>query len=253
MAKLKIKKEELKQDELRDFFDHAWHWLHVQYATRRQAVYGVAAAAALIVIGIPALLQYQEHRANKAARLLSAGKTDASMGARAEDAAQRTAALSSALAKFEELVRDYSGTAAAGEALKSMGQVNADLGQREAAVTAYRRFLSEHSGNSDEDLARYTLAGLLQDMGKYDEAAREYEQLLARSEAAYLHQYVAYQLGSLYDEHGLNQKDKAILYYQKMTPPKAGETQLWYLEARHRLAALGAPLPDDSGDTDDAA
>ena len=252
MAKLKIKKDDLQQDELRDFFDHTWHWLAVQYTTRRQAFIGVTAAVVLVLLAIPGWLQYSGYRDTQAARLLSGVKSAIWEGQRANTPEAREAALRAALLKGEELTRDYRGSACYPEALKVAGLVNVELGQREPAAEAYQRFLRELPDHPDADLVRFTLAGLLQDMGKYDEAIKEYEKLLNRNEARYLKQYVVYQLASLYDV-GLKQPENAIKYYRQMEKPPQGEMQLWYLETRHRLAALGAPLPEESIDTPVAA
>lgn len=248
MAKLKIKKNDLKQDELRDFFDHAGHWLTVQYATRRQAFIGVVVAVGLVLLGIPGWMAYRDHQNTQASGLLSEGKTAIRVAQQMQDPASRAEKLREALAKLEELTVAYGSSSSYPEALKSIGQANAELGLSEPAAAAYQRFLRELADHPDADLVRFTLAGLLQDMGKYDEAVKEYEILLNRDEALYLKQYVVYKLASLYDA-GLKDPEKAIGYYRQMEKPKAGEMQLWYFEARHRLAALGSPLPEESIDT----
>ncbi len=244
-TKVKIRKDDLKHDELREVVDQGYVWVQRFWQERRETALAIIIGVLVLALAVPGLLYYRDFRDSKAAGLLSEGKYYARQGLYAQDETTRAARLQDARVKFEEIARDWSGTASHPEALKTLGFVSAELGQTEAAATAYRAFLKEFGDQPDADIVRYALAGQLQDMRKYDEAIAVYEELRARPEAAFLKPYLAYQLASIYDA-GLNNKEKAIEFYRQVEKPAEGETQLWYIEARHRLAALGAPLADEA-------
>lgn len=245
MGKEKLTKRDLKSDELRSFFDHGWEWIKVQAVAHPDWTRIIIFTLVVILVGIPVYGKFSSYQETKAARLMSEGKMYIRTAQQATTVADRNANLQAAVTKFTLVIEDYARTSAYPEALKTIALASSGMGQDEAALGYYDRFINGLDDHPDLANVKFAKAGILQEIKRYDEAVKLYEELLQDERAAYLVPHLCFQLASVYDL-GLNQPEQAIEYYRKVPRPVAGGVELWYNQARMRLAALGAPLPPDT-------
>jgi len=241
MAKKKLTKNDLQGDELKSFFDRTWGELKRAFSANPDIAKIVVFILVLIVIGIPAYSWFHNRQENRATSSLSEGKMYVRQGRQAPTEEERQGKFQAAVSSFSTVVQEYNGTSSYAEALKDLGLAYVALQQYTSAVENYDRFLAEFPDHPCRPQVEFARAGALQEMGKFPEAISVYQALLQDEQASYLRPQLIFQLASLYD-FGMQDYERAIEYYKQVPRPEAGEAELWYVETRHRLAALGVPV-----------
>ena len=175
-------RHQLKQDEFQDVVDSA----QVFVSEHARAII-LASVAVIIVIGGALLFRsydaHQEAAANNQLQV-AIGTFNAYVGTPSQNTLvppdqmfpTAKAKYEKALAQFDEIVKLYPRTKAAGYAEVHMGICQARLGNDAVAVNTLQQ-ASRQSDKEIASLAQFALAGELLKTGKLDEAAKIYQNL----------------------------------------------------------------------------
>lgn len=143
------------------------------------------------------------------------------------------------LEAYENVVKDYSGSTAAGSAKVLLADKQWADGQQDAAIETLRNFIASEPNHAALPAARASLGSKLASQGKTDEAVREFETLTTTPAARYIAPYALISLGDLAASSG--DTEKAESHYQRVRTEFA---QSGFIDtANRRIASLKAKLP----------
>ncbi|MDZ7373152.1 MAG: tetratricopeptide repeat protein [candidate division KSB1 bacterium] len=227
--KKKLTKREIKQDKLVTAYFKATDWLQ---ANSRYVLYGVAGAAAVLLM---ILLVVRSHRVAEARAAVELARADLYVdGGRYEEA----------VGVLETIVEKYGGTSAARMALLDLADMYYRMGEFDLAVKYFDRYVKKHAGY-DPLLTASALAGkaaCLEGKGDYEGAAQLYVKAYEKAPKGFNAPEYLVQAAVCLERSGkLNQaKDlcqKVLDQFPKSTVRRDAETVLARIQVKQARAS----------------
>ncbi len=143
------------------------------------------------------------------------------------------------LASLQEVVRDHSGSAAAGSARVLLAAQQWDEGQQDASIETLRGFLAGSPRHPARHTARASLGSKLMQQGKHPEARDVFDALLQDPGGRFLAPYALISLGDMARAEGDTERAEQFYLQASTDYPGTNFSQT----ATSRLAVLRAQLP----------
>jgi predicted negative regulator of RcsB-dependent stress response len=146
------------------------------------------------------------------------------------------------LPALQDVIKSYSGTAAAGTATLPLAERQWIEAQQDAAIATLKSFIAANPKHPARPGAQASLAGKLKTQGKLPEAKKLFQELADDPAAAYLAPYALVSLGDLARASGeTDHTEQAEKFYQKAKSGFPGSSFGTTID--QRLALLKAKLP----------
>ena len=143
------------------------------------------------------------------------------------------------LPALQDVIKSYSGTAAAGTATLPLAERQWIEAQQDAAIATLKSFIAANPKHPARPGAQASLAGKLKTQGKLPEAIQLFQELADDPAATYLAPYALVSLGDLAKTSG--ETEQAEKFYQKAKSGFPGSSFGTTID--QRLALLKAKLP----------
>lgn len=160
---------------------------------------------------------------------------------RIDEAAARLAGATD-VSSLESIIRDYSGTQPAIEALILLADLHYREGRFSDAAGTYERFLASYPGHSLAESARLGLAAVEEAQGNFQSAKAKYGEIIALQPNGYT--AIAAKMGAARCAEALGQIKEARQIYEELMVSAQGSP--WQSQAYLRWVVLGRDLPRES-------
>ena len=209
--RIKVPAKTLQVDEAH-FLSGLEHQLHRLQDYRRPLLVGFAVL--LLAAGVVAGVFWMDRQASEKAQELDREATRLLMARSTGDPKNADTLLNQAMARYREIVEQYSRTAVAPMAMFHLGNVQAQANDLPAAIDTYQRFLLLYGSNP-------ALAGLVQQRlayayllkGDRDQAAKAFTAIVEGS-GAMLKDQALFELARL--EESQSRPEGAMAHYQEL-------------------------------------
>lgn len=168
----KISRQELREDPLMKTLAQSQSWLEI-HGKKLAIVVGAVVVVAAIAFAVISSRQATEHESRLALAQVSA----------------KAAELDSLQLKNElqKVVEDYSGTSGAAEAMYNLGQIALNNGNNEEAVRIFEEFSRKYRDEFMLSISALSArATALENLERYEEAARLHDQVSTKKQASYV-------------------------------------------------------------------